>query len=47
MLVVEVKDRVLTVSQMMGKVANMREKQVSEIFFVAQQGVKTRSRWTH
>ena len=39
-LVVEVKDRVLTVSQMMGKVANMREKQVSEIFFVAQQGVE-------
>ena len=39
-LVVEVKDRILTVSQMMGKVANMREKQVSEIFFVAQQGVE-------
>ena len=39
-LVVEVKDRVLTVSQMMGKVADMREKQVSEIFFVAQQGVE-------
>ena len=39
-LVVEVKDRVLTVSQMMGKVANVREKQVSEIFFVAQQGVE-------
>ena len=39
-LVVEVKDRVLTVSQMMGKVANMREKQVSEILFVAQQGVE-------
>ena len=39
-LVVEVKDRILTVSQMMGKVANMREKHVSEIFFVAQQGVE-------
>ena len=39
-LVVEVKDRALTVSQMMGKVANVREKQVSELFFVAQQGVE-------
>ncbi len=39
-LVVEVKDRVLTVSQMMGKIADVREKQVSELFFVAQQGVE-------
>ncbi len=39
-LVVEVKDRILTVSQMMGKVADVREKQVSELFFVAQQGVE-------
>ena len=39
-LVVEVKDRVLTVSQMVGKLADMREKQVSEIFFVAQQGIE-------
>ncbi len=39
-LVVEVKDRVLTVSQMIGKVADVREKQVSELFFVAQQGVE-------
>ena len=39
-LVVEVKDRVLTVSQMTGKVADVREKQVSELFFIAQQGVE-------
>ena len=39
-MVVEVKDRVLTVSQMTGKIADAREKQVSEIFFVAQQGVE-------
>ena len=39
-LVVEVKDRELTVSQMMGKIAETRENQVSELFFVAQQGVE-------
>ncbi len=39
-LVVEVKDRVLTVSQVMGKVSDVREKQVAELFFVAQQGVE-------
>lgn len=39
-LVVEVKDRALTVSQMTGKIPNIREKQVSETFFVAQQGVE-------
>lgn len=38
-LAVEVKDRELTVSQIKGKIPNIREKQVSEIFFVAQQGI--------
>jgi len=38
-LAVEVKDRILTVSQMRGKVPGIREKQVLEIFFVAQQGI--------
>jgi len=38
-LVVEVKDRVLTISQLRGKIADIREKQVSEIFFIAQQGL--------
>lgn len=38
-LAVEVKDRELTISQLRSKVPNIREKQVSEIFFVAQQGI--------
>lgn len=38
-LAVEVKDRVLTISQLRNKVPDIRERQVSEIFFVAQQGV--------
>jgi hypothetical protein len=36
---VEVKDRELTISQLRGKIPNIRERQVSEIFFVAQQGI--------
>jgi hypothetical protein len=38
-LAVEVKDRELTISQIRGKIPTIREKQVSEIFFVAQQGI--------
>lgn len=38
-LAVEVKDRQLTINQLRGKIRNIREKQVSEIFFVAQQGI--------
>lgn len=38
-LAVEVKDRQLTINQLKGKMRNIREKQVSEIFFVAQQGI--------
>lgn len=38
-LVVEVKDRVLTVSQIRNKIPDVREKQVSEIFFIVQQGI--------
>ena len=38
-VVVEVKDRVLTITQLRTKMADIREKQVSEIFFVAHQGV--------
>lgn len=37
-IVVEVKDRVLTISQIRGKIPNIRERQVAEIFFIAQQG---------
>ncbi len=39
-IAVEVKDRQLTISQLRSKVPTIREKQVSEIFFVAQQGIK-------
>jgi len=35
-LAVEVKDRQITVSHLKGKMRNIREKQVSEIFFIAQ-----------
>ncbi len=35
-LAVEVKDRQITISQLRAKLRNIREKQVSEIFFVAQ-----------
>lgn len=38
-LAVEVKDRELTISQMRGKIPTIREKQVSEIFFIAERGV--------
>lgn len=38
-LTVEVKDRTLTISQIKGKIANVDEKQISEVFFVAQQGI--------
>ncbi|MGH8546119.1 MAG: restriction endonuclease, SacI family [Gammaproteobacteria bacterium] len=38
-LTVEVKDKELTISQMRGKIKTIREKQVSEIFFIAQRGV--------
>lgn len=38
-LAIEVKDRELTVNQIRNKIPNIREKQVSEIFFVAQQGI--------
>lgn len=38
-LAVEVKDRELTVSQIRNKIPSIREKQVSEIFFIAQQGI--------
>jgi hypothetical protein len=38
-LAVEVKDRELTVSQIRNKIPGIREKQVSEIFFIAQQGI--------
>lgn len=38
-LTVEVKDKELTISQMRGKIRTIREKQVSEIFFIAQRGV--------
>jgi hypothetical protein len=38
-LTVEVKDKELTISQMKGKIRTIREKQVSEIFFIAQRGV--------
>lgn len=38
-LVVEVKDRELTISQLRSKIPNFRESQISEIFFVAQPGV--------
>jgi hypothetical protein len=38
-IAVEVKDRELTISQLKGKIPSIREKQVSEIFLVAQQGV--------
>lgn len=38
-LAVEVKDRTLTVSQIRNKITDVREKQVSEIFFIAQQGI--------
>jgi len=37
--VVEVKDRYLTISQVRTKIPDIREKQVSEVFFVAQQGI--------
>lgn len=39
LLVVEVKDRDLTITHLRTKMADIREKQVSEIFFIAQQGV--------
>jgi hypothetical protein len=38
-LTVEVKDKELTISQIKGKIRTIREKQVSEIFFIAQRGV--------
>jgi len=38
-LAVEVKDRVLTVTQMKSKIPGFREKKVTEILFVAQQGI--------
>jgi hypothetical protein len=38
-LTVEVKDKELTISQMKGKIRTIRERQVSEIFFVAQRGM--------
>jgi len=43
-LAVELKDRDLTVTQMKGKMEAFREKQVSEIFFIAQGGVKESDR---
>jgi hypothetical protein len=41
-LAVEVKDRELTISQLQDKIPNMREKQVLELFFIAQKGVSTK-----
>ena len=41
-LAVEVKDKTLTVSQMNTKISSIREKRVSEVFFVAQQGLETK-----
>jgi len=38
-LAIEVKDRELTISQLRDKIPDMREKQVSELFFIAQKGV--------
>lgn len=39
LMVVEVKDRVLTISQMRSKIPDIRERHVSEIFFIAQRGI--------
>ncbi|MFH1070219.1 MAG: restriction endonuclease, SacI family [Candidatus Glassbacteria bacterium] len=39
--VVEVKDRVLTVSQLTSKISNLRERKVTDIFFVAQAGISS------
>lgn len=38
-LVVEVKDRELTINQLRDKIPDIRERQISEIFFIAQQGI--------
>lgn len=38
-LAVEVRDREITISQIRSKIPNIREKKVSEIFFIAQQGI--------
>jgi len=43
-LVVEVKDRQLTITQIQSKMTGIRQKRVSEIFFVAQGGVKKSDR---
>ena len=43
-LAVEVKDRQLTINQLKGKIRNIRERQVSEIFFVAEQGIAVEDR---
>jgi len=43
-LVVEVKDRDVTITHVRSKMADIREKQVSEIFFVAQQGIAASDR---
>lgn len=40
-IVVEVKDRVLNISQIRSKIPDIREKNVSEIFFIAQRGTLT------
>jgi len=39
LVVVEVKDRDLTITHLRSKMADIRERQVSEIFFIAEQGV--------
>jgi len=43
-MAVEVKDRQLTVSQMRSKIPEIRQRSVSEVFFVAQQGVMSSDR---
>ena len=40
-MVVEIKDRVLTINQLRSKVPDIRERHVSEIFFVTQKGIST------
>lgn len=39
-MVVEVKDRILTISQIRAKISDIRQRHVTEIFFIAQKGIK-------
>jgi hypothetical protein len=43
-LAVEAKDRELTITQVRSKMASIRERQISEVFFIAQQGVAAQDR---